>query len=80
MFPEIIKDIRGEGFLLGLELYDKNIAEFLVKEALNYGFILNRIKENTIRFIPPLIIEKKDIDDLISILNKLLENTNTERE
>jgi predicted acetylornithine/succinylornithine family transaminase len=72
VFPEIIKDIRGEGFLLGLELYDKNIAEFLVKEALNYGFILNRIKENIIRFIPPLIIEKKDIDDLIKYLNKFL--------
>ena len=70
-------DIRGKGLLLGLELNlegDTNAA-FFVEKLMEKGFIINGIQDKILRFAPPLIIENSDIDRLISVLNRLLHNT-----
>ena len=70
-------DIRGKGLLLGLELSlegDINAA-FFVEKLMEKGFIINGIQDKILRFAPPLIIENSDIDRLISVLNRLLHNT-----
>jgi len=63
-------DVRGKGLLLGLEL-DKNAGP-LVVELFKKGFIVNGIQDKILRFTPPLIIEKKEIDRLIKELDSLL--------
>ncbi|MCD4722083.1 MAG: acetylornithine transaminase [Desulfobacula sp.] len=66
--------IRGKGLLLGLEIgvgKDKN-ATFFVGELMEKGFIINGIQDKILRFAPPLIIEEKEIDRLISALDSLL--------
>lgn len=65
-----VVDVRGKGLLLGLEL-DKD-AGFFVGELLKKGFIINGIQDKVLRFAPPLIIEEKEIDRLISVLDGLL--------
>ncbi len=65
-----IKDVRGEGLLLGLEV--DNDAAFFVKELMKKGFIINGIQDKVLRFAPPLIIEKPEIDKLIAELDSLL--------
>jgi len=62
--------VRGEGLLLGLEV-DKDAA-FFVKELMAKGFIINGIQDKILRFAPPLIIEKEEIDKLIAVLDSLL--------
>ncbi|MBU1343069.1 MAG: aspartate aminotransferase family protein [Proteobacteria bacterium] len=62
--------VRGKGLLLGLEV-DKD-AGFFVKALMEKGFIINGIQDKVLRFAPPLIIEKKEIDRLISALDSLL--------
>ncbi|CCK80618.1 acetylornithine transaminase [Desulfobacula toluolica] len=61
--------VRGEGLLLGLEI-DKDAAYF-VDQLMKKGFIINGIQDRILRFVPPLIIENKEIDRLISALDSL---------
>ncbi|WP_330376223.1 aspartate aminotransferase family protein [Butyrivibrio sp. AE3004] len=57
---------RGSGLLQGLE-FDHPVAE-TINAALEHGLILINAGANVIRFIPPLIITKEDVDEMISIL------------
>ncbi|MBT8371980.1 MAG: aspartate aminotransferase family protein [Deltaproteobacteria bacterium] len=75
---ETIVDVRGLGLLLAIKL---NInAESLVSRCLQRGFFINCIQEKILRFIPPLIIQKKEIDALIGCLDELIrELTNKQK-
>ncbi len=70
-FPSLIIDIRGIGLLIGMELSIE--CEPIVKECLKMGVLTNCTAGNVLRFIPPLIVQKKDIDYLINVLEKVLE-------
>ncbi len=61
---ERIRDIRGRGLMVGMDL-DMAGSE-LVKYLLEKGYIANCTRESVIRFLPPFIIEKEDIDGMIS--------------
>ncbi len=65
-----IKDVRGEGLLVGLELDIE--ATPVVEQCLEKGFIINAIQGNTLRFAPPLVITKDEIDQLIDVLDNVL--------
>ena len=65
-----ITEIRGRGLLLAMGLTD-NIAEDLVLACLKEGLLVNPVKPNALRFMPPLIITEKDIDEALSILDKV---------
>ena len=67
---ETIEDVRGLGLLLGAKL--KIQGEPIVNSCLEKGFLINCIQENILRFVPPLIIEKVEIDALIACLDELL--------
>jgi acetylornithine/N-succinyldiaminopimelate aminotransferase len=66
-----ITEIRGRGLLLALKFID-NVAEELVLACLKEGLLVNAVKPNALRFIPPLIITEKDIDEALGILEKVL--------
>jgi predicted acetylornithine/succinylornithine family transaminase len=68
----IIRDVRGLGLLLGMEMESKDIAEKIVEGCLRRGYLINRTAEKVLRFVPPLIIEKEHIDGLISALEETL--------
>lgn len=70
-FPHIVKDVRGKGLMLGVQLYDSVDAKHVVKSALDIGFIINCTGDNTLRFVPPLIISVNEINDLIYTLEKI---------
>ncbi|WP_457569102.1 acetylornithine/succinylornithine family transaminase [Desulfurobacterium sp.] len=69
-FPEIIESIRGKGLMIGAVC--KINCSDIVKKALEKGLIINCTAGNVIRFAPPLIIEKKDIDRGMEILKSVL--------
>ena len=68
---QFITDVRGRGLLLAME-FDCDIAQSLLTACLNNGLLVNRLKPNTLRFMPPLIIGSDEVDEAISILNKAL--------
>jgi acetylornithine aminotransferase len=65
----VIVDFRGRGLLIGVKLAIN--GESLVKKCLERGFLINCIQENILRFVPPLIIKKEEIDNLIECLDEL---------
>jgi acetylornithine aminotransferase len=67
---ESVRDVRGLGLLLGLELNREGAP--LVRACLEKGFLINCIQDKILRFAPPLIIEKQDIDRLIRCLDEML--------
>ena len=66
-----IREVRGEGLLIGLDLTCDGTA--IVKQCMERGFLINCTQEHTLRFIPPLIIQKKEIDALIACLDSVFE-------
>ena len=67
---EIIADVRGKGLMVGVEL-TKPGAEYVDKfrEA---GFLINCTAGNVLRFVPPLIITKADIDEFVKAMDEIL--------
>ncbi|MDR0676174.1 MAG: aspartate aminotransferase family protein [Elusimicrobiota bacterium] len=63
---DFIKEIRGKGLMIGLELTIE--IPNLVQNCLEKGLIINMPKPKVIRFLPPYSIQKKDIDFLIETL------------
>ncbi len=66
---DAIADLRGLGLLLGIKLTIN--GEFLVNQCMQRGFLINCIQENILRFVPPLIVQKEEIDALIECLDEL---------
>lgn len=70
-FPELIKEVRGKGLMMGLLLsFD---ASELVGELLKKKVITNAASGNVLRLIPPLIVKQSDIDEFMIKLNDSLE-------
>jgi len=68
----IISDVRGKGLLLGLELEVK--ADKVVNACMQKGFLVNCIQDKVLRFAPPLIVDRAEIDALIACLDEVLED------
>jgi acetylornithine/succinyldiaminopimelate/putrescine aminotransferase len=69
---DCIKEARGIGLLLGLEMSEKSIAESVVAKARERGYLINCTADKVLRFVPPLIVERKHIDSLISELDRII--------
>ncbi len=68
-YPDIIKQIRGKGFLIGIQLY-KDQTEF-IKKLMNNHLLTIRAAENVVRILPPLNVKKNEIDSAIKIIEKV---------
>ncbi len=69
---DLILDVRGVGLMLGME-FDRPVSD-IISGAFDDGLLLLNSGTNIIRFVPPLIIEKDDIDKCIEILEKHIKN------
>ena len=67
-----ITDVRGRGLLIALE-FDQEIGDKLQLACLDRGLLVNRLKPNAVRFMPPLIITQKEVDKAVAILRDALE-------
>ncbi|MBS1114014.1 MAG: acetylornithine aminotransferase [Nitrospirae bacterium] len=69
-FPSLIREVRGKGLLLGMELTID--GDPIVRACLEKGFLINCTSGTVLRFIPPLIVQRKDIDQLFEVLHGIL--------
>lgn len=60
--------------MLAIELKINEIAGYIYNQLIENGFLIG-LKEKTLRFMPPLIIERKDIDNLIKTIDKIITST-----
>lgn len=67
-----IKEVRGIGLMVGIEFTDENAPEYADK-LFQKGFLVGTIGKSVFRLVPPLVIEKEDIDALISAMDNILE-------
>ena len=68
-----IKGIRGLGLILGIELDRPGTP--IMDACREKGFLINCIQENILRFVPPLIVGKKEIDLMVAALDATLSET-----
>lgn len=69
---EGITEVRGMGLMIGADLEEGIDARAIVDRGLEAGFLLNATGPHTLRFLPPLVITRKEIDTLINALPDLL--------
>jgi len=70
--PDLISGVRGKGLMIGLRL-TKDSRDFV--EALRHeGLLTAPAADNVVRFLPPLIITKSDVDESIDIIKKTISN------
>lgn len=67
---DIIKDVRGRGLMIGVELTEPVVK--YVDELREKGFLINCTAGNVLRFVPPLIINKEEINKFIKALDETL--------
>ena len=68
-YPKIIKEIRGRGFLIGLQLY--NDQTLFIEKLMKNKLLTIKAAENVVRILPPLNVKKKEIDQALKIINKV---------
>ena len=68
-YPKIIKEVRGVGLLIGLQLF-KDQSDFINK-LMEKKLLTIRAAENVIRILPPLNVKKKEIDIALKIIGKV---------
>ena len=73
-YPNIIKEIRGRGLLIGLQLH-KNQAKF-IKKLIDNKLLTIRAAENVVRILPPLNVKKNEIDQAVRIIDKVCSEYN----
>jgi len=66
-----ITDVRGRGLLVAME-FSQDIAQSVLMACLDKGLLVNRLKPNTLRFMPPLNISDSEVDEAIDILDNTL--------
>lgn len=73
----IIREVRGLGLMIGVE-FRFDVLNILLKSMSN-GVLILDAGRNILRFLPPLVIEKEQIDRVIAILDTVLEEDEYER-
>ena len=73
-YPKIIKEVRGVGLLIGLQLFN-NQTNFINK-LMQYKLLTIRAADNVVRILPPLNVKKKEIDQALKIINKVCDELN----
>ena len=73
-YPEIIKEVRGIGLLIGLQLYNDQTK--FIKKLEDNKLLTMRAGENVVRILPPLNVKKQEIDLAIQIIRKVCDKLN----
>lgn len=69
-YPGLITEVRGKGLIIGAELTIQ--GREIVNSCLEEGLIINCTSGNVLRFVPPLIIKPVHVDEMITVLDKVL--------
>jgi acetylornithine aminotransferase/acetylornithine/N-succinyldiaminopimelate aminotransferase len=67
-----VKGVRGMGLMLAIDIDSGDTAKAIVGQLLQQGILINRTHDTVLRFLPPYIIEKKHVDQVVRALDRAL--------
>jgi acetylornithine/N-succinyldiaminopimelate aminotransferase len=67
----VIKEIRGRGLMIGIEIESADLAKEILGGMLARHIILNRTHETVLRFLPPYILQREHVDHAVAALDEL---------
>ena len=67
----VITEVRGMGMLVGVEMSEE-LSAGLVADCLDNGLLLNAVRPNMLRFMPPLNASTEEIDEAVGIVSSAL--------
>jgi acetylornithine/N-succinyldiaminopimelate aminotransferase len=73
-YPKIIKEIRGRGLLIGIQLH--NDQTNFIKKLMEEKLLTIRAAENVVRILPPLNVKKNEIDQALRLIKKVCSKIN----
>ena len=73
-YPNVIKEIRGRGFLIGIKLHTDQTK--FIKRLMENKLLTIRAAENVVRILPPLNVKKNEIDQALRIIKKVCSTIN----
>tara|TARA_B100002019_G_scaffold251559_1_gene232067 strand:- start:111 stop:1289 length:1179 start_codon:yes stop_codon:yes gene_type:complete len=68
-YPNIIKEIRGRGLLIGIQLHRDQVK--FIKKLMENKLLTIRASDNVVRILPPLNVKKNELDLALKIINKV---------
>ena len=68
-FPKLIKEVRGRGFLIGLQLHSDQTK--FIRDLMKNKLLTIRAAENVVRILPPLNVNKKELDLALKIIKRV---------
>ncbi len=68
-YPQLITEVRGKGLMIGVKL--TRPGRDIVNQCMEQGAIINCTAGNVLRFVPPLIINKSHVDEVLAIMDKV---------
>ena len=74
LYPNIIKNIRGKGLLIGIQLHTDQTK--FIKKLMDNKLLTIRAAENVVRILPPLNVKKNEVDQALKIINKVCKELN----
>jgi len=72
-YPDLVKDVRGKGLILGIQFTSPEVAKDIVTRAMGKGLLSILTEHRVMRLLPPLIVGKKEIDQAIGIITAALD-------
>jgi len=67
-----VVDVRGVGLMVGMELDSAELAKAVQKAMLEKKIIINRTHETVLRFLPPYVVTKKQVEEVVKALDEIL--------
>ncbi|MDC3034411.1 aspartate aminotransferase family protein, partial [Candidatus Pelagibacter sp.] len=74
VYPNIIKNIRGKGLLIGIQLHTDQTK--FIKKLMDNKLLTIRAAENVVRILPPLNVKKSEVNQALKIINKVCKELN----
>jgi L-lysine 6-transaminase len=71
-YPDFISNARGRGLFCAFDLADTACRDALVTSCVNHGLLILKCGVKTIRFRPPLIVQKAEIDKAVDIMAEVV--------
>jgi acetylornithine/N-succinyldiaminopimelate aminotransferase len=75
---EYIVEVRGRGLLVAME-FSRELSDGIVRGCLERGLLVNPVRPNAVRFIPPLNITTSDVDEAMGLLEPVLAEVESQR-
>ncbi len=69
----VVKEVRGKGLLIGLEVHSKFSAREICLKLLNHGVLSKETHKTVVRFAPPLTITQAQLDEVVELTKKVLD-------